>query len=365
MENKKWLRSVAFVLLLVIALVGVMQCYGLPRNYDTRNMEALDAEKRNTLDGIILGTSVVSYSWNTPAAWRDYGMAIYHMATSEQPFAVIPEYVDFISKKHDIKYVIVDVHGLRSKTVISSLKESTVRSAYLNFPKLFPRFDILSSIFDYAEKAYAFYGEPTVDRDKYVDVNDKSYYLPLYSFHSRWVDGLQKADFVTVKNNYLGADVRKNKFKIMDCTEYLDRWDFDDPGEVDAFQKEQLDNLFEYGKEKDINFIFISLPSFRSKEEQMELSAILDYCDENGYDTIDFTSDGVLEDAGIDVSTDFVDKGHLNSRGGIKSTKYVCEFIKEKGYDTPDHRGDKKYSSWDEATEAYFKYYEKGWSNSK
>ncbi len=363
MKNKKWLRSVAFVLLLVFALVGVMQCYGLPKTYDTRNLAALDAEKKNTIDGIVFGTSVIGYSWNTPVAWRDYGMAIYHMGTSEQPFGVITKFIDYVSEKHDLKYAVIDVHGLRSKTVISSLKETKVRSAYLNFPDSSSRFEILHAIFDYAEKAFEFYGEPKEERERYVDINDKSYYLPVYSFHSRWVEGLQKADYVTVENKYMGADDRKGTFGVENCTPYLNRWDFGDPGEIDEFQEAQLQKLFEYGKEKGIDLVFISLPSFRSKAEQKELSALIDYCSEQGYDTIDFTEDGILEDAGIDPAKDFVNKGHLNSRGGIKSTKYVCEFLKEKGYYTPDHRGDERYSSWDESAEAYFKFYEKGWSN--
>ncbi len=364
MKNKKWLRSVAFILLLAVVFAGVMQCYGLPNSYDTRNLAAFDSEKENTVDGLVFGTSVIGYSWNTPAAFRDYGMAIYHMGTSEQPFAVIRPFIDYALKKHDIKYVVIDVHGLRSKTVISSLKETKVRSAYLNFPDSLYRFKVLHSVFDYAEMAFEYYGEPEKDRGKYVNVNDKSYYLPLYVFHSRWVDGLEKSDFVTVKNRFLGADDRQKKaFGIEDCSGYLDRWDFDDPGEIDGFQRQQLEMLFEYGKEKNIELVFISLPSFRSKAEQKELSALIDFCSEQGYDTIDFTDEDVLEKSGIDLKKDFVNKGHLNSRGGVKSTKYVCEFLKEKGYYTPDHRGEEAYSSWDKAANAYFRFYEKGWKN--
>ncbi len=362
MKNKRWLRSVAFILLFAIAFMGVSQCYGLPISYDTRNLAAFDAEKNNTIDGLVFGTSVIGYSWNTPAAWQDYGMAVYHMGTSEQPFAVIKPFIDYAIKKHDIKYAVIDLHGLRSKTVISSLKATKVRSAYLNFPDFFSRFKVLHSIFDYAEMAFEFYGEPTEDRGRYVNVNDKSYYLPVYVFHSRWVDGLVKSDFVTVKNNFLGADNREGKaFGVEDCSGYLDRWDYETTGEIDGFQRQQLEKLFEYGKEKNIELIFISLPSFRSKAEQKELSNLVKFCSEQGYDTIDFTDETVLKESGIDLKKDFVNKGHLNSRGGIKSTKYVCEFLKEKGYYTPDHRGEDAYKSWDKAAEAYFKFYEKGW----
>lgn len=366
MKNVRWLRSVAFVLLLVMAFAGVSQCYSLPASYDTRNLAAFDDEEENTVDGLVFGTSVVGYSWNTPAAWRDYGMAVYHMGTSEQPFAVVRPFIDYAIKKHDIKYAVIDVHGLRSKTVISSLKDTKVKSAYLNFPDFLHSFKVLHAIFDYAKMAFEYYGEPTEKRSKYVSLYEKSYYLPLYTFHSRWVDGLVKADFVTVKNRFLGADDREGKaFGIMDCSGEIGKWDYEVTGEIDGFQRQQLEMLFEYGKEKNIELIFISLPSFRTKAEQHELANLIRFCSEQGYDAIDFADEKVLADAGIDLKTDFVNKGHLNSRGGVKSTKYVCEFLKEKGYYTPDHRGEEKYASWDTATEKYFRFYENGWKDKK
>jgi len=365
MKNKRWLRSVAFVLLLAIALIGVMQCYGLPKTYDTRNLATIDRLEKNSLDGIVIGTSVVGYSWNTPVLWRNYGLALCHTATSIQAFGAIPAMIDFVRKSHDLKYVVIDVHGLRRSTIMASLEEVRFRSAYLNVPDLISQYKILNALFDYAESVYEFYGEPTKNRDKYVDLTDKSYYLPIIDFHSRWVEGLVMRDFVTVESKYLGALERAIGFQVKDCTEYLDRWDFDSPGEIDAFQKDQLDRLFEYGKENNLEFVFMSLPSLQSKEEQQELAGLLKYCADHGYDTIDFASEKMLEETGVNLAKDFCNAGHLNSRGGIKTTKYVCEYLIENGYYTPDHRGEEKYSSWDSAAKAYYKFYKKQWAKAQ
>ncbi len=362
MKNKRWLRSVAFVLLLAVALGGVMQCYGLPRTYDTKNIMAVENLEKNSLDGMIIGTSVVAYSWNTPLLWRDYGLAMCHTATSIQAFGAIPGIIDYVKKNHDIKYAVVDIHGLRKSAVISSLEEARFRSAYLNIPDIISQYKILDDLLDFAKSAYKTYGEPEKNRDKYVDVEDKSYYFPLLSFHSRWVEGLEKDDFVTPVSKYLGAVDRSIVFDVKDCTKYLDRLDFDAPGEIDDFQKEQLENLFRYGEENNIELVFISLPSFRPKEEQREMAGLLKYCADRGYDTIDFATEEMIEKLGISLKNDFCNIGHLNSKGGLKSTRYIGEYLIEKGYYTPDHRGEEKYSSWDSATEAYFKFYDKKWS---
>ncbi|MBQ6600560.1 MAG: hypothetical protein IIX36_02850 [Clostridia bacterium] len=362
MKNKRWLRSVAFVLLFAVALGGVMQCYGLPRTYDTKNIMAVENLEKNSLDGMIIGTSVVAYSWNTPLLWRDYGLAVCHTATSIQAFGAIPGIIDYVKKNHDIKYAVVDIHGLRKSAVMGSLEEVRFRSAYLNIPDIISQYKILDDLLDFAKSAYKTYGEPEKDRDKYVDVEDKSYYLPLLSFHSRWVEGLDKNDFVTPVSKYLGAVDKSVVFEVKDCTKYLDRLNFDAPGEINDFQKEQLENLFRYGEENNIKLVFISLPSFQAKEEQQEMAGLLKYCADRGYDTIDFGTKEMIEKLGISVADDFCNTGHLNSKGGLKSTRYIGEYLVEKGYYTPDHRGEEKYSSWDSATEAYFKLYDKKWS---
>ena len=361
MKNKGFLRSVAFVLLLVIALCGVMQCYGLPASYDTKNLATIDGLDKNMLDGIVIGTSVVGYSWNTPAVWWEYGMALGHAATSIQAFGAIPGLIDFVRKTQDIKYVVVDVHGLRKSTIMASLEEVRFRSAYLNVPDLISQYKILDDLFDYAEEVYDFYGEPTKNRESYVDLSDKSYYLPIIDFHSRWTEGLVMRDFVTVESNYLGALERAIGFQIKDCTKYLERWDFDTVIEPDDFQKKQLDKLFEYGKENNIEFLFMSLPSFQSMEEQQELAGLLEYCAANGYNTLDFGTREMLTKVGINLKTDFCNAGHLNSRGGIKTSKYVSKYLKDNGYYTPDHRGEEKYSEWDTIYKKYAKFYKKNW----
>ena len=103
------------------------------------------------------------------------------------------------------------------------------------------------------------------------------------------------------------------------------------------------------------------MPGTLNLEKSPVVQQFIDYCAENGYNTIDFSDDGMLEKANIDITKDFCNDGHLNSRGGIKGTQYICDYLIENGYYTPDHRGEETYSDWDEATEKYFKYYEKGW----
>lgn len=362
MKNIKWLRSIAFLMLLVLAVSGVMHCYGLPKDHITRNIAAFDEEKEKTIDGVVLGTSVVAYAWVTPAAWQDYGLSIYQYSSNAQPFGAMNEYLDHIRETQDIKFAVIDVHGIRSAAVKTSIRPGVYRYAYLNVPDIKHRYKILDALFDYAAKAYEAYDISEEEQAEYIKLYDISYYIPFLNFHGRWLDGLKKSDFVTVANKFKGANDRKNTFDVYDCSSYIDRWDYELPEDINDFQKEQLQRVFDYGKENNIELLFINLPSFRTKEEQQEMGALIEYCRKQGYDTIDFTDEAVLKESQVDISKDFCNKGHLNSNGGIKVTKYLCQYLIDNGYYTPDHRGEKGYESWDTVSDAYWSFYNKGWN---
>lgn len=359
MKNIKWLRLIAFGLVLAISVLGIFQCYGLPKTYDTRNILAFDAEKENLVDGVVLGTSVVAHAWLTPVSWQNYGLSIYHLSTSVQPFGIIPEFLDYVDETQDIKYVIIDIHGLRKESVLYSLRPEKFRAAYLNVPDLSSRINVLVSLYKFAGEVFDFYGK-TEDTSKLVKVNDISYLVPFLKFHNRWVDGLEKADFVTVKNEYMGGDDRDTAFGITDCTKFTPLWDFGEVKDIDDFQKNQLQNVFDYAKEKNIKLLFINMPSFRTRQEQQEMRDIIEYCKKQGYDTIDFASVEMIEELEIDLSTDFVNKGHLNAFGGMKITDYICQYLIENDFYTVDHRGDEAYAHWDETAESYMEFYQEG-----
>lgn len=365
MKNLKWLRSVAFILLLTISVAGIMHCYGLPKTYNTKNIAAFDAEKKNQVDGVVMGTSVVAQCWLTPVAWQEYGLSIYHLATGAQCFGITTEYLSYAKETQDIKYAVIDVHGLRTDAIKSGLTPPRFQSAYLDMPDFETSLKARKAIFDFAEQAYEFYNIDPV-AEELVDIESSDYNIPLYNFHSRWVDGLGKSDFVTVKNEYMGADDRTElAFGVTDCSEYIDVLDFKGTYKPDSFQKAQLQKLFDFAEENDIELLFINLPTFRSTEAQQQLNGIIKYCSDKGYKTIDFATKKMLKEVGIDLKTDYANRGHLNSKGGEKTTKYVCEYLIENGFEAVDHRGDKEYSHWDSVAKDYAKFYNDGWTKNK
>jgi len=359
MKNKRWIRSVAFIIILCMAVAGVMHCYSQPKYFNTRFINTFEEMPDNTVDGIVLGSSVIAHGWVSAVSWEKYGMAVFQFGTSVQPIGSIPGFIEYAQKNHDIKYVVIDIHSLRQQTMMTSVQPSKVQEAYLNIPDIFVRYSMLMDLFDYAERMYDFYGEPESNK---LDRTSVSMYLPLLSFHNRWVDGLEKADYVAVKNEYLGANDRYTAFLSKDMTPNLKNLDFADTVELDDFQKGELDRLFAYLDESGLEVLFISTPSFKSKWIQRELSSILKYCADNGYNTIDFGTREMLEEVGLDTAVDFSDNGHVNLAGAEKLTSYICEYLIDNGYSHTDRRGQDGYELWDSGLKTYREYYKNGWS---
>ena len=88
-------------------------------------------------------------------------------------------------------------------------------------------------------------------------------------------------------------------------------------------------------------------------EEIGRLNSATSIIEKNNYKVINFNT---LEDFEVNFKKDFYNSQHLNVYGATKYTLYFSKYLKN-NYDLPDHRGDKKYSSWVDEYERFKKEY--------
>ncbi len=357
MKKLKWLRAVAFVLILSLSLVYVANCYSFPKSYVTRAIESFYDEKENTVDGVVIGTSVVGQGWATPVGWYEYGMTVYHLGSNIQPFGAITEIMDFALSRQDVKYFVIDLHGIRRSAIISSVEDKNLRKLYCSM-HLAERYKMLNVSLDYAQRVYDYYGEPENEEDN-IFSNKFSLYVPFFDFHNRWTEGLKKADYTAVKSKYKGAYDNDGAFETSDATALVNQWKGSEYT-LDDFQKSEIDRLIDYINEKKLEVLFINYPSFRGEDEEAELFAASKYVKEKGFDVIDMRDKQIIKEIGLDLRTDIENEGHVNSKGACKITKYICSYLKE-NYEYEDHRGQPGYESWDKAVDKYDSFLMKRW----
>lgn len=359
MKNKLWFQVIALALVFALTFSGVVYALQAPEVMEVMNINTIESVPAGTVDGIVLGPSTVTAAWVSAVGFRNYGVATYQMGTAMQPFAAIYPYVEYVKQNHDLKYIVFDIHSLRRENLVSSVNRSNLVGACTAMCSVEAKFKTFESLLGYAERVYDYYGEPESGK---VNVYDPSIYTRLLDIHGGWIDGFADADrTVGLMEDYLGAHKSNSAFDIEDMTPIMWHLDFEGDIFIDDFQKAELERVFEFCEKENLKVVFISIPSLRNLEIQQELTTLLKYCADRGYDTIDFGSREMFEKTGVDPTHDFYDNGHMNLSGGEKMTDYVCRFLAENGYSTVDHRGQAEYEMWATATENYYIMSTEGW----
>ena len=93
--------------------------------------------------------------------------------------------------------------------------------------------------------------------------------------------------------------------------------------------------------------------------EAEKFNTAMDMVRERGYEVLDFNTEEMAHELGLDWEKDFYNSKHVNFMGAEKYTEYLSAYLAE-NYDLPDHRGQEKYESWEEAYEYYLDFTEEG-----
>lgn len=365
MTKKQGLRAVLFFVVLGMVLGSVIRVFGIPLERSVWNVTSFNEfyeEPRNTWDGVVLGTSCIDRGWAAPLAWNDYGMTVYDLATNGQPMILTTGLLDEIRKTQDVKFAIIDIRGVRVSCLTA--KEAQIRRVTDAMKYSVNRQKMVKKVLDFyqdfytSEEVRSTIGDENEDQ-KWKELDEESLYVPFLKYHSRWETGLDQSDFVNQISEMKGtfdSDIGPFDVGTVEepkvCTDVTEKL-------LDS-QKELLDEVIEYGKDTGLEILFVSMPVFTSKENQIELNNINHYLEEKGATVLNFNTEEKYKEVGLVFSEDFYNKHHMNSRGAMKFTKYLAGYLSEH-YEFEDKRGREEYQDWDAAYEKYVKFYEEGW----
>lgn len=350
MTKKQGVRAVLFGVVLIAILWWIDGTLRLnPRIFSNRMMiwrfDEMYTDQKNTWDGVIVGTSLADRDWAAPAAWEEYGMAVYPMSTDSQPFVLTSNVIEEVLKYQDVSFAVVELHGLRPQNLKPDVAK--VRRVIDNMKRSGNWAQAISKTLNYMEKWY-----PGSQFES--GIQRLSFYIPLIQFHSRLTkEGLAKEDFWQGETKMKG--VYEDKYRIRTKPAALEaNGNFP---EATQQQKELLDDVIDCGERNGIQLIFLNLPSDLSDASQDSMNAVSRYVEEKGYPVLNFNDAEVLKASGLDGGTDFMDEQHLNTAGAYKLTKYLSGWLHE-NVEIQDHRGDERYKSWDDAAEEYREFYQ-------
>lgn len=349
MTKRQGIRAIVFLALLGSILLWINDAIGTPRNSDvilmTRRFDELYSDPKNTWDGILLGTSVVDRAWAAPLAWEEYGMAVYPMSTDGQPIMMTTSVIEEVLKYHDLSFVVVELHGMRPG--ILKTNGSRIRWIADHMKMSLNRIRTVQKAFEHMDKWYP-------DRFDSSFVTRLSYYFPIVQFHKRLTtDKFYEGDFVTGETKMKGVYEAARHMRIQ-SEPYGPN---DDMVELNEEQTEILDEIMAYCEEKELELIFLNIPSALPAESLAHLNASAEYVKEKGYPVLNFNEAELQELLNLNADEDFIDAKHLNTLGAHKFTECFSSWLHE-NLELTDHRGDERYESWEDAVPVYEAFYE-------
>ncbi len=337
MTKKQVFRSIIFIMLVLWLLVHVT--YIIRTNGDVKDrFVGFYAEKNNTIDAVIIGSSPVPMSFETPRIYGDMGIAMYPVSSNMQRPVATKYLVEEILKSQSPELFIFEMRmwGAEDENLLGNMAHTREVTDNLKY---------------------------SLNRKRAIDamVEDPeeriTYYFDIFKYHSNWKtlalwSQLRTAFYAYPEDQkgYLAeTDVGPSKAPVLVPE--------DDLKAIPPEQEEYLKDLLAYLKEKDINALFIVTPYSAEEEEQQEFNYMAKLIEDKGYPFLDMNRH--LDEIGLDFATDIRDYGtHTNVLGAEKITDYFENYLKEnyvgKGLAlTTDHRGDARYSSWDKAYNSY------------
>lgn len=321
------------------------------------SFNAFFTEPDDTIQVVVFGNSRVMQAWNPLEIWNHTGITSYNLCSSRQLFDFAPILLEEVRRTQSPDLVIIDINSIAAPHVyygdlaftriVSDITGISV-SAHAKMQSIGEK-NMFAS--------YEYYSTHDVvpSRKQWltseIESYDRVYYdFPVLYYHSRWTE-LGKNDFIKPCNAYKSVSVHRNfEQRDIGLIQY-----FQDRAPIDEYQTQTLRSVLDYFSDSKDKVLFISAPASLEEIRQAENNTILDIINDAGYQTLNFTTQEMQAELGLDIAVDFYDKQHLNILGSKKFSLYMAEYLRER-YPLADRRGDGGFESWDSAYEAWLKY---------
>ena len=303
------IKSIVFIAILLV-LIELLSYAFVPGSniftYGTVKVSNYDilTEKKDTIDVIGLGDSLVYSSFSPMQLWHDYGYTAYDCAGPAQTTKATYEYLEAALDAQSPKIVLME-------------------SAVL-------------------------YRNPYSQNWKNKVADELKKYAPIAKYHDNWKKYLKDGS----KDNWL--DVYKGYKYITKVKGFKGKSGYMDytvnEEQIPDINLEYFDKIVKLCEENDIKLVMISFPSIKSWNYAKH-NTVTKIFEKYNLEFIDLN----LTDLSINWKKDTKDKGnHLNYKGAKKVTKYLGNYLESTGL-LESHKDDPNYKSWDKAYDLYLK----------
>ncbi len=337
MTRKEIIKIGAFSLIFLWLLIHVTYCIRMNGEVKDRFV-GFYAEKRNTLDAVVVGSSPVYPAFAVPQLYGEHGVAVYPLSSNMQRPAAALYLTREVWKRQHPRLMIYEVRMFTADDASLLGNMAHTREVTDNLRYSVNRLQAIRALVeDPAER--------------------KDYYFDMIKYHTNWKTLVLPSQLRTWF--YAWPEPLKGHRLLTDVGPAEPRTETDDTGSmpIPPEQEQALTELMDELKAHEQDALFVVVPYLTGPEDRdAKLSYMKELIEGRGYRFLNMNGDAGAE-IGLNIDEDYRDYGnHLNAVGAEKMTSWFGEWLCAR-YDLPDHRGDKRYASWDDAYALWQKEY--------
>lgn len=323
MKSMKRLVSVVAFLTLFFSLFSVCDRVLLRKETEgwwnvTAKIDGFYNSPKDEYDVMFFGSSNAYCSFNPLVVWKETGVKSYVFATQQQPLWATYYYMKDAIERQKLDLAVVDVL-MASKN--EEFYDDGVNYTFCdNMPLSKNKIELV--------RVSAPKGERFGLLCRFV------------KYHSRFNE-LTKEDFEYRKKNM--SDYSKGYYVLTSTcndAEHFDVSGVTKKAQILPKNEEYIEKIIKLCKDNGIKLMLVKTPSNSTKEEKKYYNSVEKIAKENEIEFVDYNLK--YDEIGLNMTTDFFDKGHLNILGADKFTKY---FVQNTGYFLGKSRKDNEWET--------------------
>lgn len=333
--KQKWnivLRCIAFCVVFAL-LFGQLTRYLRRYDDETNEIHAFYQEPKDSIDVLWIGSSPLLRGVSPMLMYQEHGFTGYVRASALQApavsYALLAESLQY--QKPEVVVLLCDN---LFQTYDYAEREGDLRRALDGMKFSAHKWSVIQKVTKADERQTSL-----------------SYLFPLFRYHERWKE-LDMANLEPQK--LLQHSIRKGQVYLHDVAPQVYPDGFMQPtGETVTFDADAYaytEKSIALCKEKGIDVVLVHLPKVSWSFEKSQ--AMTQFAKEQQVPYIDFNAEEIQQEVGILPEQDYYDKGHVNTKGSAKVSKWLGAYLAEQ-YDLPNHHGDVAYQQWEQDLHVY------------
>lgn len=294
-----------------------------------RNMTGFYAEKDDTVDVVVIGTSSTFSAYAPMVLWEQYGITAYDLCTNQMLEDAMPFAIEECMKTQSPKVIVIDLASFLYGSTAKAFEgnDKVLRYNTDGYKNSFNRKELIDNIIEDESERW-------------------SYYFDLFYYHKYGKLKFENWNY-SKSNPNKGYNCLVYVYPEENVTDIRDR---DEDFELPEDEIALLDKVIEKADSTGCDIIYTISPYCNSDEAlnvHDRAGFLKKYLIDSDKNVLDLYEErnkiGLLKN--IDYSSDYM---HYHIFSAQKITAYLGEYLKE-NYALEDHRGDERYSSWDES----------------